>query len=124
MAAPSMEPAEALEWLYRQAAKATHPDSGGTNELFQRTEFARRVLSTALDGAAASQDEAEDPAAVLRGLGLDVVDKRAAGGRLWVVGGEELRPLLADLEPRGFRFTFAAAGGRATGHRAAWWLMA
>lgn len=137
MARAPMGPTEAVDWLFRHAARVTHPDHGGTHEDFQTTEQARHILRTALAAAGASprgQAEAEtaaggepgpepaDLVAFLRDHGLEVIDKRAAGGRLWVLGGEERRPLMAELAGQGLRFVFAAAGGRATGHRAAWWL--
>jgi curved DNA-binding protein CbpA len=54
-------------------------------------------------------------------LKLEVIDKRAKGGALWVVGGQELVPTMERLRQEGFAFEFAPAGGRATKHRPAWW---
>ena len=53
---------------------------------------------------------------------LKVVDKRSAGGRLWVVAGEEVRALVDELARQGYGFTYAATGGRATSHRPGWYL--
>jgi hypothetical protein len=60
-----------------------------------------------------------DPAEYLREAGLEVIDKRP-GGRLWVVDGDPPSPPVAALRARGVRFAFARNGGRATGHRPAW----
>jgi len=55
---------------------------------------------------------------------LEAVDKRAAGGALWVVGGRELEPTMTKLAAQGHRFSFSEGGGRATKHRPAWWTKA
>lgn len=57
----------------------------------------------------------------LRSQGLEVIDKRPAGGALWVVGGQELGESLRSLTDRGHRFSFAANGGQATKNRPAWY---
>jgi hypothetical protein len=51
---------------------------------------------------------------------LEIIDKRASGGGLWVVGGTELAPLMEELKTRGIAFTLAPQGGRASRHRPAW----
>ena len=56
----------------------------------------------------------------LQEKGVEVVDKRASGGALWVVGGEELTPLMEELKSRGITFSLAPQGGRASRHRPAW----
>ncbi|HVB08746.1 MAG TPA: DUF3320 domain-containing protein, partial [Bacillota bacterium] len=69
--------------------------------------------------------EPEDPfdlARFFRRQRIEVIDKRGDGGRLWVIAGPELGAMMADLERRGAAFTFVAAGGKATSHRAAWYL--
>ena len=55
-------------------------------------------------------------------MGCEVIDKRAEGGRLWVVLGEDAGPVLARAAGPGQSFTFVAGGGRATGRRPAWYL--
>ncbi|HTU70333.1 MAG TPA: AAA domain-containing protein [Candidatus Baltobacteraceae bacterium] len=53
----------------------------------------------------------------------DVIDKRDhERGSLWVIADESQRDLFESLARRGVRFTFAPEGGRATGHRPAWWM--
>lgn len=56
----------------------------------------------------------------LKEKGLEVVDKREAGGALWVVGGQELAPVMEQLKAQGIAFTFSQNGGRASKHRPAW----
>lgn len=56
----------------------------------------------------------------LQDKSLEVVDKRASGGALWVVGGAELAPLMEELKARGIVFTLAPEGGRASRHLPAW----
>lgn len=58
---------------------------------------------------------------LLHSLGLVVVDKRPLGGALWVIGGRELKPLMEQLQMRGFDFTYAKHGGRAVDYNSAWW---
>jgi hypothetical protein len=53
---------------------------------------------------------------------VEVIDKRRAGGALWVVGGPELAALMDRLAARGFRFSYSKDGGRASKHRPAWWI--
>lgn len=82
----------------------------------------RRKLMQALGAAWRQQTvpvpiQSDGVEAQLRAEGRDVVDKRASGGALWVVGGLELEE---RLTPLGFRF--AGGGGRATGNRPAWYL--
>jgi predicted peroxiredoxin len=61
-----------------------------------------------------------DVVGFLKEKGLEVVDKREAGGALWVVGGQELAPAMEQLKARGISFTFSQNGGRASKHRPAW----
>jgi hypothetical protein len=56
----------------------------------------------------------------LKRLGLTVVDKRAKGGALWIIGNEDLRPLISYLASKGARFWHSKKGGRASKHQPAW----
>jgi hypothetical protein len=51
---------------------------------------------------------------------LEIIDKRASGGALWVVGGTELATVMDELKAKGIAFSFAPQGGRASRHRPAW----
>ncbi|GEM_PF-945495 len=53
---------------------------------------------------------------------LEVIDKRAKGGALWVIGGNELKDFLKKLPTGGGSFVFASKGGKASKHRPAWYL--
>ena len=64
----------------------------------------------------------EDVVAFLSKKGLQVIDKRASGGSLWVLGGPELTQLMTELKCEGFKFTFAPSGGRVTHQAASWWM--
>ncbi len=59
--------------------------------------------------------------AFLREKGLTVIDKRPLGGRLWVVGGSELTPLMQDLARKGIKFTPTPNGSNTTGYKPGWW---
>ena len=41
---------------------------------------------------------------------LKIVDKRGSGGFLWVIGGQELAPVMEELRANGVKFTFASNG--------------
>ncbi|HYT70391.1 MAG TPA: hypothetical protein VEK78_03350 [Gemmatimonadales bacterium] len=61
----------------------------------------------------------------LRARGFEVIDKRAAGGKLWVMGpATELKPVMAEFQRKGVKFGFAPKGGRATGGRPGWFTKA
>lgn len=70
--------------------------------------------------AVAEREGTEDIVEFLRRRDFEVVDKRASGGPLWVVGGWELSLVLNDLKAKGHKFTFAKNGSRSTGNRPAW----
>ena len=100
-------------------------ESNGMLSLATEQMEARRLRR---QDSASSPEPASNPAplsqladvsvADLEALGFEVIDKRGAGGALWVVGGPELRN---QLVPRGFKF--AEHGGRATGKSPAWYFM-
>lgn len=55
-------------------------------------------------------------------VGLDYVDKRDAGGALWVIGGRELVGIMGDLQKRGAHFECREGDGKATKEKDAWWV--
>ncbi|MBM7703544.1 sigma factor-like helix-turn-helix DNA-binding protein [Metabacillus iocasae] len=54
---------------------------------------------------------------------LEVIDKRANNGSLWVVGGWELNKILFPLKERRIYFRFSEKGGKATKKRPSWFLI-
>lgn len=68
----------------------------------------------------ASKEEPFNIMAFLERKGLKVIDKRPAGGALWVIGGLELSKTMEELKAKGFHFTFTKKGGRATRHQPGW----
>jgi hypothetical protein len=66
--------------------------------------------------------ESVDVADMLEAAGLELIDKRASNGRLWVKGGESLGETLKKLAPES-RFAFTPSGGKATGYEPGWYLM-
>ncbi|HBV97350.1 MAG TPA: hypothetical protein DEF36_09940 [Desulfotomaculum sp.] len=81
----------------------------GTNES-QRTE----------KGSISSREELFNIMVFLERKGLKIVDKRPAGGALWVVGGLELSKTMEELKAMGIRFSFTEKGGRATRNKPGW----
>ncbi|WML53328.1 AAA domain-containing protein [Neobacillus sp. PS3-12] len=53
--------------------------------------------------------------------GFEVVDKRDKGGALWLIGGEELSPIISELREYHIPFTFAYNGSKTTDKRPAWY---
>lgn len=72
--------------------------------------------------SSSSPSSQDDLLAMLLNQDHEVIDKTPAGGSLWVVGGKKLEPLMKELGSAGFEFVFAEKGGRATGHRPAWYM--
>ena len=57
----------------------------------------------------------------LKENGLEVIDKRANGGALWVVGDKSIDPILKETKKQyGALWTFSEKGGTATKHRSGW----
>ncbi len=57
----------------------------------------------------------------LKGKGLEVIDKRSNGGALWVVGDQNINPILKEARKQfGSFWIFSAKGGNATKHRSGW----
>ncbi|HEY0094552.1 MAG TPA: hypothetical protein VGB96_09520, partial [Archangium sp.] len=54
--------------------------------------------------------------------GLEVINKVPAKGALWVIGGVELTLAMKEVRQHGLSAGFSEAGGRATGHRPAWFI--
>jgi len=59
--------------------------------------------------------------ASLQTQGAQIVDKRANGGALWVVGGWDLSALMKEFRALGIHFTYKAGGGKATEGKDGWW---
>lgn len=59
--------------------------------------------------------------ALLREAGVSFFDCRAKGDALWLVGGDELKPLVQACRRLGVYFHFRPEGSRATRRRPAWW---
>ncbi|GEL78694.1 AAA domain-containing protein [Tenuibacillus multivorans] len=57
----------------------------------------------------------------LANKGLSVVDKRDKGGSLWVVGGNELKPIFKELANEEIYFQYAPNGSRSTKKQPGWY---
>lgn len=57
----------------------------------------------------------------LADIHAEVVDKRENGGALWVIGGEDLKPIMQAFKDAGVHFSFKAGGGKATRGQDGWW---
>jgi hypothetical protein len=82
----------------------------------------QKETSNRKEGKRPSKNQVADEAVkTLRRAKLEVVDKRAEGGALWVIGGEDLRAYLLRFKKYGLSFHFKKDGGRTSGRRPAWW---
>ncbi|HDR4726448.1 hypothetical protein J0835_04855 [Bacillus cereus group sp. Sample62] len=68
-------------------------------------------------------EEDFDLMSYLQSHDIEIIDKRSAGGSLWLIGGWELKELLDPLKPREIYFRYTAKGGRVTKRKPAWFLM-
>lgn len=68
-------------------------------------------------------EEDFDLISYLQSHNIEIIDKRSAGGSLWLVGGWELKEVLDPLKPRKIYFRYTAKGGRVTKRKPAWFLM-
>ncbi|MGG0201601.1 sigma factor-like helix-turn-helix DNA-binding protein [Bacillus anthracis] len=68
-------------------------------------------------------EEDFDLMSYLQSHDVEIIDKRSAGGSLWLVGGWELKEVLDPLKPRKIYFRYTAKGGRVTKRKPAWFLM-
>ncbi|RXG07601.1 hypothetical protein EO768_15280 [Bacillus cereus] len=68
-------------------------------------------------------EEDFDLISYLQSHDVEIIDKRSAGGSLWLVGGWELKEVLDPLKPRKIYFRYTAKGGRVTKRKPAWFLM-
>ncbi|HOJ11462.1 MAG TPA: AAA domain-containing protein [Clostridiales bacterium] len=66
------------------------------------------------------QPNEKDICKLLKRKGYEFVDKRSQGGSLWVIGDEKLGKELKAFAALGFNFSYTSKGGRATGHKPAW----
>lgn len=58
----------------------------------------------------------------LKQKGIIFKDKRAIGGALWIMGGQELGPVVKELKSNwGISFAYLPKGGKTSGHRPAWY---
>ena len=68
-------------------------------------------------------EEDFDLMSYLQSHDIEIIDKRSAGGSLWLIGGWELKDVLDPLKPRKIYFRYTAKGGRVTKRKPAWFLM-
>ncbi|PER25013.1 sigma factor-like helix-turn-helix DNA-binding protein [Bacillus cereus] len=68
-------------------------------------------------------EEDFDLMSYLQSHDIEIIDKRSAGGSLWLIGGWELKEVLDPLKTRKIYFRYTAKGGRVTKRKPAWFLM-
>ena len=68
-----------------------------------------------------AQAQTGDILTLIRQHGVRFVDKRGNGGALWLIGGNELKPIIAEAKQLGFAFHSKEDGGNATKGAPGWW---
>ena len=58
---------------------------------------------------------------ILQDAGIEVIDKRPNGGALWIIGGQEIKPVISQCEKLGMKFAYKPGGGKVSQNRDAWW---
>lgn len=76
---------------------------------------------TVIPGMEELQPETTDVIALLKKKHVKYVDKRASNGALWIVGGQELSPIVRECKRLGIYFHYKQEGGKQTGYRPGWW---
>jgi hypothetical protein len=72
-------------------------------------------------GSVPTKAAAFDLLTYLTDKGLNFVDNRPQGGALWLIGGEELNPVIEELKAKGFHFSYTHKGGHASNYEPAWY---
>jgi very-short-patch-repair endonuclease len=73
------------------------------------------------DGSETIKESSFDLVDFLNRRQIKFEDNRPKGGALWLIGGNELAPVIAELKANGISFTYLPKGGRVSGHRPAWY---
>lgn len=79
------------------------------------------VKQQVLEGFESLLPEADDIIDLLEYHGVTYVDKRSAGGALWIIGGKELNEVVQKAKTLGTVFHFKENGGKVSKGKSAWW---
>jgi hypothetical protein len=106
-------------WTVVQSLKMELPDQFWPGP--RPTGPATGASVRAVTRRATTDAPAKATSSLLADLGdLPVVDRRADGGDLWVLGGPNLAAVMGTLRDRGHLFSFQPGGHQDTGRRPAW----
>lgn len=68
-----------------------------------------------------NQESKKELGDILRKYEIQYIDNRKNGGSLWIIGGQELVPIVQECNEIGVTFHFKKGGGRASRGQDAWW---
>lgn len=68
-----------------------------------------------------NQESKKELGDILRKNEIQYIDNRKNGGSLWIIGGQELVPIVQECNEIGVTFHFKKGGGRASREQDAWW---
>lgn len=96
--------------------------SCGAGISFENDEAKRlaAILSSCLGGET-TPAEGDELVSLLNRKNISFVDKRSAGGALWVIGGHEFDSVMAECEVLGFKFQYSEKGGKQTRNQPGWY---
>lgn len=117
-AAPRPVPQE-VQTVQPEVAVAAQDTSGES-----ASSLAMQTMEDGQMGLFAPEDRGTDNGDILQFLsasGVQYVDKRANGGSLWILGGQELTDMVAKAKLLGYMFRLKADGGCATKNQPGWW---
>ena len=114
---------------YSNSSKALRYKSGWYHRV---TPEYKPVYEAVMEGkeppAVSAEPEAAPVAAdddpvlnLVRESGFEYADKRASGGSLWIIAGDEAKELIAKCGELGVRFLFSSKGGKASKKKPAWY---
>jgi very-short-patch-repair endonuclease len=82
---------------------------------------ASEVSSRYPDRPEAAKESSFDLVDFLTRRQITFKDNRQKDGALWLIGDDELVPVIEELKANGISFTYLPKGGRVSGHRPAWY---
>lgn len=79
------------------------------------------AVQIVIPGMNEQEQKDNDIIKLLNSMGVEYVDRRTTGGRLWIIGGTELSDVVMKAKALDYKFHFAMNGHRVTNYRPSWW---
>lgn len=120
LSSPKVLPEKAIELAHVQSLKP--PQQSHKPEKI----FPLKIRNTKPEQIMLHETDEQTPNAdniirLLESTGTEYVDKRANGGSLWIIGGNELAETVRKAKALGYIFHFTKNGGHITKAKPGWW---